>query len=256
MSSATKKARASARGRAQWLHEISDFLCGEIEMPVIDIPELDISSNPGLISNDDIEKATLDTRASWGLRDGPIPHLGKLLESKGIILSRIALNATKLDGLSGRSTTGRPYIILNSEKASSVRSRFDAAHELGHLILHNNSPIRPESALYRLMEIQAHKFAGAFLFPREAVFDEISLSDLDSLVGNKERWKISIAAIISRLYNLDLIDEYKKIQLYKQMSSRGWRTWEPLDDELIPERPFVLSHAYKLICEEGGVDTI
>lgn len=251
-SSATMRARRAAHGRAHWLHEIVEFLNEEVEIPSVDLPEVELPPSPQSITSQDIEDAANATRRMWGLREGPILHLVKLLESRGIIIARLALNAAKLDGLSGFSTEGRPYIVLNSEKASCVRSRFDAAHELGHLILHRNAPLRPEPASYKLMENQAHHFAGAFLFPRNAVFDEVAHADLDSLVRNKERWLISIGATIYRLYQLGIILDSQKSRLWRQMGSRGWRSWEPLDDELRVERPTLLQLAYRLLCEEGG----
>ena len=44
-----------------------------------------------------------------------------------------------MDGFSGWDVVSNtPYIILGDDKGSAVRSRFDVAHELGHLILHRN----------------------------------------------------------------------------------------------------------------------
>lgn len=252
LTAATKRARRAAQGRAQWLHEIAEFLGTEIDLPVVGIPKLDLPTDPQRISADDIENAATATRTAWGLRDGPLPHVVKLMEAHGIIIGRLALNAAELDGLSGWSEQSRPYVILNNEKATCVRSRFDAAHELAHLVLHSQAALKPESALHKLMENQAHHFASAFIFPRSAVIDEVSHSDLDSLVRLKERWRLSVAALIFRLSHLGLIDEHRKSYLQRQLSARGWRGWEPLDDELPVERPSIVRNAYHLLCESGG----
>lgn len=252
LSAATKRARRAAEGRAQWLHEIVELLRSELELPAVSVPELDVPADPALLTADEIERAAEATRAMWGLRDGPIPHVNKLLESNGIIIARLALNAAELDGLSGWSDNSRPYLVLNSEKASCVRSRFDAAHELGHLVLHRKAPLRPESSVYKLMELQAHRFAGAFIFPRTAVVDEAVRSDLDSLVRLKERWRLSIAATIYRLFHLGLIDDHRKAWLQRQQGARGWRSWEPLDDQLQQERPTVVQQGYHLLCDSAG----
>lgn len=252
LSAATKRARAAAQGRAQWLHEIVEFLESELDLPIANIPLLAVPADPRMLAADDIENAAEATRRAWGLRDGPLPNIDRLLEAHGVAVGRLALNAAELDGLSGWSRSGRPYVILNNEKANCVRSRFDAAHELAHLVLHREAPLRPDAALHKLMERQAHHFAGAFIFPRAAVLDEVAHSDLDSLVRLKERWRLSVAAQIFRLFQLDLIDEQRKSYLYRQLGARGWRSWEPLDDELPLERPTMVRNAYHLLCEEAG----
>ena len=252
LASSTKRARAAAVGRVKWLHEIFHFVDMEVSLPRVDVPELDVPADPERLTGDDIEEAARETRKAWGLRDGPIPDVCKLLESRGVILARLALNAAELDGLSSWSSNGRPYVVLNTEKASCVRSRFDAAHELAHLVLHRHAPEKPESAVHKLMEMQAHRFAGAFIFPKTAAFDEVTQADLDSLVQLKARWRLSIGAMIFRLFQLGMISESRKESLQRQMGARGWRSWEPLDSEIPVERPIMLCRAYELLCGDGG----
>lgn len=252
LSSATKRARASAVGRVKWLHDIVQFLDVEVSLPQVDVPTLDLPHDPERLTVEDIEEAADETRRAWGLRDGPIPDINRLIESRGVAVARLSLNAAELDGLSTWSSDGRPYIVLNTEKASAVRSRFDAAHELAHLVLHRHAPVKVESSIHKLMERQAHHFAGAFIFPRTAALDEVAHSDLDSLVRLKARWRLSIGAMVFRLHQLGAIPESRKEHLQRQMGARGWRTWEPLDDELPVERPTMVSRAYQLLCEQGG----
>jgi hypothetical protein len=57
-------------------------------------------------------------------------------------------------------------IILFADKGKKDRSRFDAAHELGHLVMHG--PSTPEEQL-KEVERQAHQFAAAFLTPETSV---------------------------------------------------------------------------------------
>ena len=54
-------------------------------------------------------------------------------------------------------------MFLNTFK-SAERSRFDAAHELAHLILHKHGAPNGQEA-----EKQADTFAGSFLMPRASV---------------------------------------------------------------------------------------
>lgn len=101
LSAATKRARTAAQGRAQWLHEIVQFLETELDLPAPSIPMLDVPADPRALTPDDIENAANTTRRAWGLRDGPLPNVDKLLEAHGIAIGRLALNAAELDGLSG-----------------------------------------------------------------------------------------------------------------------------------------------------------
>ncbi|MCH6544747.1 MAG: ImmA/IrrE family metallo-endopeptidase, partial [Deltaproteobacteria bacterium] len=61
----------------------------------------------------------------------------------------------------------RPCIFLNPSKRSASRSRFDIAHELGHLVLHADAA--PGSPIH---EKEANAFASAFLLPRETFGSE------------------------------------------------------------------------------------
>ncbi|MFD6183564.1 hypothetical protein [Streptomyces goshikiensis] len=44
----------------------------------------------------------------------------------------------------------------------------------------------------------------------------------------KQRWGISIQALINRAYDLGHIDQARRESLYKQLAARGWRTNEPV----------------------------
>jgi len=69
----------------------------------------------------------------------------------------------------------------------------------------------------------------------------------------KERWKVSIQAMVYRCRDLDLIDGDQALNLYKQISFRRWRKKEPLDDpRKIPiEKPRLLKRAVELVLESG-----
>ena len=106
---------------------------------------------------------------------------------------------------------------MSADRDNGFRSRFDLAHELGHLILHKHILRATERDQYKLMEAQAHQFAGAFLLPLETFANEIRTPVLlDSLLLDKQRWGVSVAAIIMRLVALGMIDEEEKIALFKR----------------------------------------
>ena len=60
--------------------------------------------------------------------------------------------------------------------------------------------------------------------------NEVYTTRLDAFLPLKERWKVSIQAMVFRCRDLDLIDDDQSLNLYKQISFRRWRKKEPLDD--------------------------
>jgi Zn-dependent peptidase ImmA (M78 family) len=103
----------------------------------------------------------------------------------------------------------------------------------------------------RLIEDQAHRFAGAFMLPSVSFPAEVYAASLDSLLHLKPRWRMSIGAMAARLRNLSMIGEDKYRQLRIGMSRKGWTNREPLDDELEPEEPRLLKRSIDLLLDQG-----
>lgn len=256
MASTTKTARLRAQCRHEWLVDIAGILHQYVKMPAIKVPQFKVPDSPEKICPEFIDELATETRRSWGLMDGPISNVVWLLENHGCIVSRIELLAESLDAFSSiEPATGRPIVVLGSGKASASRSRFDAAHELGHLILHRHlsADTLTSSESFKLIENQAHRFAGSFLLPAESFGDEVGIASLDRFRGLKERWRVSISAMIMRAHNLNLISDAHHRQLMIGMSRRRWRTREPLDDTLEPERPRFLKKCIELLVTRGVV---
>jgi hypothetical protein len=137
MSSATKSARARAYALHAWLREIISYLGQYVDFPAVNIPDFNLPSDVQQITTKMIEDIATDCREFWKLGTAPIADIVLLLENNGIIVSRGELEAESLDAYSQRlSDSDNPIVFLGSDKASAVRSRHDASHELGHLILH------------------------------------------------------------------------------------------------------------------------
>lgn len=193
MSAATKTARTKAERRYYWLHDMVSYLGEFINFPAVNFPKFDLPEDPNRISPELIEELASETRRYWKLGDGPISNVVWLLENHGAIVSRCELEAETLDAFSEwHIEDERPYIILGADKNVAARSRFDAAHELGHLILHRHIDKsrlgRPQD--FKLIENQAHRFAGAFLIPASAFFREVSTPSLDTFRALKSTWVV------------------------------------------------------------------
>lgn len=245
--------RAVAQTRLEWLHEVSLALQEWIDWPVLALPDRLSREQAFAMTDADIEKLAMQCRVQWGLSAGPIDDVLRVMEGAGVIVTREALGFLKMDGVS-RWFEGenRPYVFISADKASAVRNRFDAAHELGHILMHSKLTKEDESTHHNELERQAHLFASAFLLPAESVADVLTHPTLDTLLTLKKRWKVSVGALIMRAKGLELIDEAYATRLWKNYSARGWRKGEPLDDFFIAEPPRLMPRAIRMLLEEGG----
>ncbi|MCA9469157.1 MAG: ImmA/IrrE family metallo-endopeptidase [Nitrospira sp.] len=253
MMAATKSARKRAEHRYAWLREIIYYLRAHVQFPSPRFPQLDIPYDPMLLSMDQIEELAMATRRFYNLGVGPMPNLVALLENNGVIVALDELGADTLDSFSEFDPEDQVlYMVLGTENASAVRSRFDAAHELGHAILHKNVSVsrfgRP--AEYKLFEAQAHRFAAGFLLPAESFASEFYSATLESLQAIKSKWKVSIAMMIVRAHDLGFISDDTAKKLWIGYSRRRWRGNEPLDDKLLQEQPRILPLSFQLLLEK------
>jgi Zn-dependent peptidase ImmA (M78 family)/transcriptional regulator with XRE-family HTH domain len=196
-------------------------------------------------TREEIETLARTTRNEWNISSGPIKDVVRALERHGIVTARFRIELEKVDAFSV-PFPDRPVVALGADKGLRDRSRFDAAHELAHLIMH-----RPAQAGNKIVETQAHQFAAAFLMPEADILAELPPdADWATLLKLKARWHVSIAALIKRAKTLHVMDERTYIQACKTMSVRGWRKNEP-GDLGPPERPVLLRRAIDLATESG-----
>lgn len=250
--SAHVAARSMLGARLEWAQEITSKLEEYVDFPDLNLPMRSFET-PEKITDQDIEEAALECRDLWRLGKAPIADLALAVESAGVILIREETGIPQIEGLSAWDHSGsRPFILLSADKDNGFRSRFDLAHELGHLVLHRYIPKATERERHKLMESQAHRFAGAILLPMESFVNEIRLPvTLDSLLLNKQRWGVSVGAIIMRLVAIGMVSESEKISLFKRRSARWGAKSEPYDDVREPESPRVLKRTIEMLVEEG-----
>lgn len=257
MSAATKAARTRAERRFNWLRRIVRFLRDFVEYPHLDFPSPLTPGEPLRLSNDSVERIALDLRAAWRLGSGPVANMAWLLENHGVIVSRSNLDAETLDAFSAWvDDDGTPYVFLGADKGSAVRSRLDAAHELGHMVLHRNldRTALGRAGDFKRIEEQAKHFAAAFLLPADAFAADLRRAPtLDTFRVLKSKWLVSIGAMIARAEELDLISAEQAQQLWRQRAWRRWTKWEPLDDDIPVEEPRVIRRAIELVLNERVV---
>jgi Zn-dependent peptidase ImmA (M78 family)/DNA-binding XRE family transcriptional regulator len=247
LSAATKQARTRAKRRLEWLEETIDYLREFIDFLPVNIPDFDVGKTPHNLHNNDIEKIAKECRREWGLGDGPISNVVRLLENQGTMIALLRLDANNLDSFS-IWYLNTPIIVIGNDKCSAVRLRFDSAHELGHLVLHRS--IEKIGRYFKEVEVQASRFASAFLLPAEAFTKDFSYPTLNSFLSIKRKWKVSIKAMIKRCYDLNIIDDDDAKRLYMNYNQRRWAKEEPFDNELPVEEPMFNRRCVELIINE------
>lgn len=171
------------------------------------------------------EAAAATLRRMWGLGNAPIPNMVHLLESKGVRVFSLAEETREVDAFC-TWYEGRPFVFLNTMK-SAERSRFDAAHELGHLVRDVYSMRHGESQGVE-MERKADAFASAFLMPKESVeANQPPTYTIKYLMKLKHYWGVSLAAVAYRFNSLGLVSEWSYRSLCIDIAKRGYRTTEP-----------------------------
>ena len=253
MASTTRSLRRRTRARLRWVQEIALSLQEWVDLPVVDVPVMKDLSDYRAIRHQDIETMANRCREAWELGGGPIVDVLLVLENAGIVVIKDEVGSVRMDGLSNWwAADRRPYVLIARDKDTCVRSRMDAAHELGHLVLHRGleQGVLNSNADFREIERQAFDFAGAFLMPAESFAAEVWTPSLNAFLALKERWKTSIAAMIKRCAKLHMLSEEYERRLWKHYSARGWRRSEPLDGELEVENPRLLSRSVQLLVDE------
>lgn len=255
MVAATKAARRKARARLRWAQEIALILQDYLELPACNAPDLMGARDFRTLEDTDIERIASECRRYWGLGDGPISDIHLLMENHGILIVHDEVGSGSMDGLSAWSMAdNRAYIYVAVDKPSAVRARFNVAHELAHLILHRHVKQAKLSTPEEFKEIerQAHLFAAAFLLPAETFTAELPSATLNGFLSLKERWKVSVGAMIKRAEALGLVEDEYLLRLWKHYSARGWRKREPLDDRLPTEQPRLFSRSIMVLAGQGG----
>lgn len=252
---ATKIARLRGLQRLKWSKELLGYLNEFFDFPRVSLPSFAVAeANFRSLTTNQIEGFAKQCREFWGFGTGPIPDLLLELENSGAVTARINMGAETLDAFSQWSPAfGRPFVFLGKDHASAVRSRFDAAHELAHLVLHRHIDRKRVNSRedWKILEQQAHRFAAAFLLPESSFSNELWAPTLDGFAALKQRWKVSIAMMVVRAEHVGITDKRDTQRLFINYNRRGWRAEEPLDNSLPHEQPRVVRRSFESLTSSG-----
>lgn len=166
------------------------------------------------------EVAAEALRHEWGLGTLSISNMIHQLEKHGVRVYSLTENTQDVDAFSfWKGNTA--YVFLNTQK-SGERSRFDAAHELGHLILHKHGTPQGKD-----VELEADRFASNFLMPRSTILPYKGKNiSIDSILKLKHNWKVSAMALIVQMRSVGVLSEWQYKSLIIIASKMGLRTQE------------------------------
>ena len=214
---------------------LSDWIDQRFGLPEPSIPRYEYA---------DPEAAAMEVRAQWGLGERPIKNIVHLLEFRGARVFSLSEDTRNIDAYSfWRGETA--FIFLDTHK-SAERSRMDAAHELGHLVLHSWGG--PQNS--RQAEQEAQQFGSAFLMPRGSVLARIRPGPtLQQIITAKHYWIVSAANLTFRLHQLGLLTKYQYTNAFVEIGKRDYRTVEP--EPALRETSQVLEKVFGRLWERG-----
>jgi Zn-dependent peptidase ImmA (M78 family)/transcriptional regulator with XRE-family HTH domain len=203
---------------------------GSAKLEKCELPYLSPEKNGGAKSVAQI------VRQKWGINNGAVQHLTKLVENTGCVIVDYSFPSTKLDGLCIRAAGKLPIIFLNKDLPKS-RRRLSLAHEVGHLVMHTEPHVDVEN--------QAWEFAEEFLMPAAEIDQQFDHLNLDKLGQLKKEWGVSMQALLYRAKKMGKIGESYNRFLWMQIGKCGYRVNEPFEDAIPDENPTELEERLK-----------
>lgn len=182
-----------------------------------------------------------NVRALWNLPEGPIFNVVEVIEDNGGIVVPLSLDTNKIDALSLWLPNTPPLFFININMPMD-RIRFTLCHELGHIFMHR----KPNDN----MEKEADRFAAEFLMPKRDIKKQLVSLSLEKLEALKIQWKVSMAALVYRAKELEMITKNQAQYLFKKLAVHGYRAKEPKYLEPKYEEPHMLLEILKLYYEE------
>lgn len=232
--------RDKALATAEQVWELAHALETAVQFPAVNLPKFEEGMHPAA--------AAKVLRQLWKIPDGPFPHLVATMEANGVIV--LVLEEGAIDRVDAFSTVAseRPFVISTPRRSNSVyRHRFTCAHELGHLVLHDEAI--PGD---RKQEREADEFAAALLTPAEDIQPvlpvRLELAKLDR-IGRV--WGVSIESLMKRMYELRLTSDTSMRRAYQKLNlNPSWRTEDPWF-MYEGESPSMLQQALKIYEDSG-----
>jgi Zn-dependent peptidase ImmA (M78 family) len=175
--------------------------------------------------------------------DYPIPSISRLAENFGIRVIQLESQA-RIDGMAAMLGSMR-VVVVNTTLAND-RLRMNLAHELAHHLFQDclsDQQLDDADIERRAMECASH-----LLIPDGPLRAAFELQSMVRLVQYKERYGISLAAMIFRARQSGLLSERLYKQLWIEFGRLGWRKDEP--GYVPPDRPVRMEALFDAAIEQ------
>lgn len=242
--------RDRADALAEHLFDLADYLHDRVTLPSLEVPRI----APTAGTREEIEMIADAVRRHWGVPQGPIANVVRLLEAHGVLVARLQSHSTRLDAFS-RWFGEQPLVLLWAGKGDKARSRFDAAHELGHLVMHSDP-----DPLDREQERQANMFASALLMPASEILGYLPTQapkphGWDDVLAHRQHWGVSAKALLYRARELGSLTDasYRRAMMSYNQAGLGRRDGTELGQ---PETPLVIGRAMQILSEDIDAEQI
>lgn len=234
----SERAVGMFEAKAQQIKTITDRLMSAVELPEYSLPAYNAS-------RDTPQDLARKMRYAMGACHGPLPCLATLMENHGVVVMRTDFGTDKIDGLATVTRECRKLVLVNSRQPSD-RSRFSLAHELGHLLMHTDTP--PSD--YASVEDEADAFAAELLMPEADIRDALASPTFATLAQMKRRWRVSMRALVRQARDLGSITQTQYRNMQIAFSKRGYNKCEPVP--LPQEMPTLMRETLRLYKEDLG----
>ena len=242
--STTRTTRLHLLARLRLLSELIDLVDEHVALPPVDVPRLDVA--PGRAA---AAEAAREVRERWGFGDGPITHTVRALEAHGVIVTRPRIDSSDVDAFScwlGDRAHRRPRLGQGGRRPLEVRWAA-RARTSRHAPRGGAGRSRPRAGCPCVRRGVPHardsdrgRAPARLSWPR--------------YIELKARWGVSIAALLRRARDLEVITQYAYERAMVQISKKGWRTREPA---AVPvEDPTLLQRALALMADTAGLDDL
>lgn len=232
--------RQKALATATLVWELTFALERYVRLPAADLPDIPPGTTPA--------EAAAMLRNHWALADGPVKHLVATVESHGIVA--VVRPLGEIDAVDAFSLVivDRPIIITTPRRSENVfRHRFSIAHEVGHLLLHEDSGEHSAA-----IEREADEFAAAFLTPAasmdSALPQRLDLSALDRL---GRIWGVSPHSLVRRMVERGRTTESSARRAYQRLAMVDDPAADPTS-AYPGEMPTLLKRAAELAADHGA----
>lgn len=240
--------RAKALAWTEQVWELVHALERRVRLPEVDLPAVMVVD--GVATP---QRSAQVLREHWGLTQAPVAHLTRLAEARGIIVvlaSFADIEEAKRISAFSTGKLSRPIIVTPPDRADDVHDhRFNVAHELGHLLMH-------EDQAHGDMQIEreANQFAAELLLPeaiiRTVLPTRIDWSRLDRL---SIEWGVSVKSLVYRGQELGIYSEptaRRAYIRYQMLLNEGHFAPQPIS-QFEGEVPILLTRAYRFAEESG-----